>query len=79
MYAMTDVHEMDPTVTTIEASEVTAPTGSDTRHIVEYEDYNGDRLDVRRSSSSESTTPSSRTDESYFEQYERSQKKAKKP
>jgi penicillin-binding protein 1B len=78
MYAMADVHDTDPTVTTIEASEVT-PSAPNTRHIVEYEDYNGDRPDVRRSSGSETALPSSRTEESYLEQYERSQAKTKKP
>ena len=49
MYAMADVHEMDPSVpytTTIEASEIKPPAERDTRYIVEYEDYSGsdDRL-----------------------------------
>ena len=80
MYAMADVHDTDATVTTIEAREVASPNESNTRHIVEYEDYNGDRLDVRKSPDSRESPPSStRTEESYLDQYERTQSKTKKP
>jgi membrane carboxypeptidase/penicillin-binding protein len=80
MYAMAEVHDTDATVTTIEAREVASPNESNTRHIVEYEDYNGDRLDVRKSPDSRESPPSStRTEESYLDQYERTQSKTKKP
>ena len=88
MYAMANVNELDPSVapysTTIEATEVAPTNERDTRQIVEYEEYSGsdDRLNVRRptpGTSRESTVTHVRTEESYLEQYERNQRKEKKP
>jgi membrane carboxypeptidase/penicillin-binding protein len=84
MYAMTDVHEMDPAAafsTTIEANEVRPAAEADTRHIVVYEEYSGsgDRLNIRRSPNraddeEEDLPKLKRPERSYLDEYERAHK-----